>query len=199
MHAVEEAVVDFHRHPQRFAAGAVRHVLPPRDARDVVVPVKIPLVGQGRQVQPRDAGKIDEGVQLLVVLVEEVGLRLAACLGGGAELLHRLLLRQGDDVKILAAGFQVGEAGDALVQQENLAAPDGITEVLHGIDGVRSQIDQRIVKRKAMPLGVGVEPGHIHPEGGAVKGLGHRREKAELFRAGPVGRVDLLHGNLPFS
>lgn len=70
--AVEEAVVDFHRHPQRFAAGAVRHVLPPRDAGDVVVPVKISLVGQGRQVQPRDAGKIDEGVQLLVVLVEEV-------------------------------------------------------------------------------------------------------------------------------
>lgn len=116
MDAVEEAVIHLYRHPQRLAACAVRDVLSPSNAGDVIVAVKIALVGQGREVEPGGAGKIDEGIQLFVVLVEEVGLCLAAGLGSGEELLQRFFLRQGDDMKILAAGFQVGKTGDALVQ-----------------------------------------------------------------------------------
>ena len=55
--AVEEAVIHLYRHPQRLAACAVRNVFSPSNAGDVVVAVKIALVGQGREVEPGGAGK----------------------------------------------------------------------------------------------------------------------------------------------
>ena len=71
----------------------------------------------------------------------------------------------------LTFGFQVGEAGDAPVQQKNLAVPDGVAEILHGVHSIGSQITQRIVEGNAVGFGVGVEVRHVYPEGDTVKWL----------------------------
>ena len=189
--AVHKTVVHFQAHAQRLTA-ICRDIFAPGDAGNVVVLIKVPLVGAAGQVEPRCTGKIDQIVQLSA-LVQKGLLGFAFGTGGAAEAVQIALLRQCDDVELLAAGLQVGEAGHALVQQPDLPAADGIAEVLHGVDRIGHQIPQRIVKGNAMGPCVSMEIGHIHSEGDAVKRLGHRREKPEQLRPRPDGKVDFLH------
>lgn len=144
MPAVHKTVVHFQAHAQRLTA-ICRDIFAPGDAGNAVVLIKVSLVGATGQVEPRCTGKIDQIVQLSA-LVQKGLLGFAFGTGGAAEAVQIALLRQRDDVELLAAGLQVGEAGHALVQQPDLPAADGIAEVLHGVDRIGHQIPQRIVK-----------------------------------------------------
>ena len=111
---LHKTVVHFQAHAQRLTA-ICRDIFAPGDAGNVVVLIKVPLVGAAGQVEPRCTGKIDQIVQLSA-LVQKGLLGFAFGTGGAAEAVQIALLRQRDDVELLAAGLQVGEAGHALVQ-----------------------------------------------------------------------------------
>ena len=111
---VNKPVVHFQAHAQCFAA-IFRDILAPCDARDVVVLIKIPLVGAAGQVEPRGTGNVDEVIQL-TALVQKGFLRVTFGFCRPAEFVQRAGLRQGDDVELLAAEFPVGQAGDAFIQ-----------------------------------------------------------------------------------
>ena len=195
METVDEAVIDLHRHPQ-FLAAIFLAISAPCDAGDVVVPVKIPLVGAAGQIKPRCAGDIDE-VVVLFVLVKKGLLGSASRLCGGTELRNATDFWQGDDVKLLTAGFQVGQTGNTLIQQPHLAVPDGVAEILHAVHGVRHEIPHRVIKRQMPLLDIAVKVCYIHPEGDAVKRVGNSGEKLEQFSPLPVGPIDFFHLTSP--
>ena len=107
-----------HLKAQRFAA-VFRYKLAPCDAGDGVVFVKIPLVGAAGQIKPRRGGNVDQRVRL-AVLIQKALLCSALSFCGAAELVQRAGLGQCDDVELLTAGLQVGQAGDALIQQPDM-------------------------------------------------------------------------------
>ena len=74
-------------------------------------------------------------------------------------------------MELLTIGFQVGEAGDALIQKPDLAVPDGVAEIHHAVHGIGHEIAEGIIKGNAAGFGVGVEIRHVHPEGDTVKWL----------------------------
>ena len=129
-------------------------------------------------IEPRRAGHIDE-IVVFFVLIEERLLRGALRLCGGTEFLDAAPFRQGDDVELFASGVKVGEAGDALIEQENVPVPDGVAEILHVVHGVRYEIPQRVIKRQMPLLDIAVQIRHIHPEGDAVERMGNGGEKLE--------------------
>lgn len=166
---IDEPVAHLKAHAQRFAA-VFRYKLAPCDAGDGVVFVKIPLVGAAGQIKPRRGGNVDQRVRL-AVLIQKALLCSALSFCGAAELVQRAGLGQCDDVELLTAGLQVGQAGDALIQQLDLAVPDGIAEIHHAVHGIGHEIAEGIIKGNAAGFGVGVEIRYVHPEGDTVKWL----------------------------
>ena len=192
METVDEAVIDLHRHPQ-FLAAIFLAISAPCDAGDGVVFVKIPLVGAAGQIKPRRGGNVDQRVRL-AVLIQKALLCCALSFCSAAELVQRAGLGQCDDVELLTAGLQVGQAGDALIQKSDLAVPDGIAEIHHAVHGIGHEIAESIIKGNAAGFGVGVEIGHVHPEGDTVKWLRHSGKEPEQLCPRPRGHVDFMHG-----
>ena len=63
MHAVDQPVIDLYRKAKDLP-GAFFHILAPRDARDGVVNVHLPLIRAARQVEPRQAGDVNKIIHL---------------------------------------------------------------------------------------------------------------------------------------
>lgn len=169
MISVHKPVVHFHAHAEGLTV-VLQDIFAPADAGDGIVFVKIPLVGAAGQIKPRRGGNVDQRVRL-AVLIQKALLCCALSFCGAAELVQRAGLGQCDDVELLTAGLQVGQAGDALIQKPDLAVPDGIAEIHHAVHGIGHEIAEGIIKGNAAGFGVGMEIRHVHPEGDAVKWL----------------------------
>lgn len=108
MQPVDEPVVHLERETEHIPF-ALAMIFAPDNARDGVVGVKIPLVGQRRERDPRQAAEIDQRVAL-GRSGEKLRLRPALGAGCASEVLQCVTGRHRHDVELFRTGVQVGEA-----------------------------------------------------------------------------------------
>jgi len=143
-------------------------IFAPDNARDGVVSVKIALIGQRRERDPRQTAEIDQRVAL-GCSGEKLRLRPALGACRAAEVLQRVTGRHRHDVELFRTGVQVGEARFTACEQDRLAVSDGISECGRVIDRLRAQPDQSVIKGQAAPFRVSMQCRDVRGDGHAVK------------------------------
>ena len=174
-------------------------IFAPDDARDGIVGIKIPFVGQRRERDPRQAAEIDQRVAL-----GRGGekLRLRAALGacGAAEIIQRVTGRHRHNVELFCVRVQVREARFTAREQDRLAVSDGISECGRVVDRLCAQPDQRVIKGQAALFRVSMQRRDVHGDGHAVKRIRQAREERVCFAPRPGierdgGCIRSVHGN----
>ena len=167
MQSVDEPVVYLEREAEHVPL-ALAMIFAPDNARDGVVSVKIALIGQRRERDPRQTAEIDQRVAL-GCSGEKLRLRPALGACRAAEVLQRVTGRHRHDVELFRTGVQVGEARFTACEQDRLAVSDGISECGRVIDRLRAQPDQSVIKGQAAPFRESMQCRDVRGDGHAVK------------------------------
>ena len=192
MDAVNQAVVEVERDVERHAAGLLA-VFSPCHAWNGIINFEIALRDEARDREPRQAGEIDERIQLFHLTVEKIHLPGGLFLGLTAEFRHIAAVRQCDDHEGVASGHKVGAAGDQLVHNVDAPVPDAHPECLDLLHGACHEVAQRIVERKPAFVGMRVEIRHVQLEADGIEWVVAGGEQVVDLLAVPCGYVNAFH------
>ena len=161
---------------------ALLAVFAPRHTRDGVVDLQIALGHKARDRKPRQAGEIDQRIELFHLAVEQIHLPRGLFARLTAEVRHISAVRQRHDHERVASRHQIGAARHQLIDHNDLLAADAHPEGLDLLHRARDEPAERIIKRQAAFVRVAVEIRHIQL----------KAERIERMVAGGKQVVDLL-------
>ena len=197
MDSIDQPVVYLHRqvNPQ---PPAFLVVFTPGQPGNRVVPVKIVLVGQGREVEPGSTGKINQLVGLRC-LIQKGGLAGGFFSGVGAESPGVGLPGQGDDLEYFLPGAHAGKTGVRPVQQNQILPTDAEPKGRQAVQGFGAGPDQQVIEGEPLCPGKGPDVGDVQGQGYGIEGVIDSGEKFVDLFPGPGFFVEDLHGAASFG